>query len=67
MADTSLHVWHTSSYSQNGGQCVEVREGPAGTDVRDSQHREATTLTFPTTEWSALLRGSHRPGPEATL
>ncbi len=49
--------WHKSSYSANGGNCVEVREGGSGTDVRDTQNREAGHLTFASGEWSALLRG----------
>lgn len=47
--------WHKSSYSNTGGQCVEVRETPVGTDVRDTQNRDAATLTFPAPEWRALL------------
>lgn len=49
--------WHKSSYSANGGNCVEVREGFSGTDVRDTQNREAGHLSFTSDEWSALLRG----------
>ncbi|WP_017579885.1 DUF397 domain-containing protein [Nocardiopsis valliformis] len=47
--------WHKSSYSNTGGQCVEVRETPAGADVRDTQNRSAATLSFPVAEWRALL------------
>lgn len=47
--------WHKSSYSQNGGQCVEVREHCDGADVRDTQNRDAATLSFPAVEWNALL------------
>lgn len=49
--------WYKSSYSANGGNCVEVREGVSGTDVRDTQNREAGHLSFTGDEWSALLRG----------
>ncbi|WP_017608967.1 DUF397 domain-containing protein [Nocardiopsis xinjiangensis] len=54
-----MSEWHKSSYSNTGGQCVEVRESRDGTDVRDTVHREAGHLTFPTTEWAALLRVAH--------
>jgi hypothetical protein len=47
--------WHKSSYSNTSGQCVEVRETPAGADVRDTQNRDAATLSFPAAEWQALL------------
>ncbi|WP_017602619.1 DUF397 domain-containing protein [Nocardiopsis alkaliphila] len=49
--------WHKSTYSATGGNCVEVREGVFGTDVRDTQNREAGHLSFTSDEWSALLRG----------
>lgn len=44
-----------SSYSNDGGHCVEVRETPSGADVRDTQNREAATLSFSAPEWHALL------------
>ncbi|MFC4561837.1 DUF397 domain-containing protein [Nocardiopsis mangrovi] len=46
--------WHTSSYSANGGECVEVREGEY-TQVRDTKHRDSGCLAFPVSEWRALL------------
>jgi hypothetical protein len=46
--------WHTSSYSGNTGECVEVQEG-AVTNVRDTRHRESGYLSFPSAEWAALL------------
>lgn len=49
--------WHKSSYSANGGNCVEVREEESGADVRDTQNREAGQLTFASQEWAALLGG----------
>ncbi|MEU3306555.1 DUF397 domain-containing protein [Nocardiopsis sp. NPDC055551] len=49
--------WHKSSYSANGGNCVELREGVDGADVRDTQNREAGHLTFARDEWVALLSG----------
>ncbi|WP_083903374.1 DUF397 domain-containing protein [Nocardiopsis alkaliphila] len=55
-----VNEWHKSSYSQNGGQCVEAREGAHGADVRDTQNREAGHLTFDHVEWLAALRVSTR-------
>jgi hypothetical protein len=46
--------WHKASYSANGGNCVEVREG-VFTDVRDAQHRDQGHLTFTRQEWAAVL------------
>jgi len=51
-----VNEWHTSTYSQNGGQCVEAREGAHGADVRDTKHREAGHLSFGRVEWLAALR-----------
>jgi hypothetical protein len=52
--------WHKSSYSQNGGQCVEVREHSGGADVRDTVNRDAAVLSFPAGEWRALLTAEVR-------
>lgn len=51
-----MNEWRTSSYSQNGGQCVEYRGHESGVDVRDTKHRERGHITFPASEWSAFLR-----------
>ncbi|QVJ03116.1 DUF397 domain-containing protein [Nocardiopsis eucommiae] len=47
-----------SSYSATQNDCVEVADLPTGAAVRDTQNRELGTLTFPSHEWSALLRVS---------
>ncbi|WP_150252181.1 DUF397 domain-containing protein [Nocardiopsis deserti] len=46
--------FHKFSYSNDGPHCVEVREG-RDTLVRDTQNRDAATLSFPAAEWAALL------------
>ncbi|GAB3492752.1 DUF397 domain-containing protein [Nocardiopsis coralliicola] len=46
--------WHTSSYSANGGECVEVREGVL-TLVRDTKHRHLGHVEFTSGEWHAFL------------
>ncbi|MFE1170670.1 DUF397 domain-containing protein [Nocardiopsis sp. NPDC058789] len=38
--------------------CVEVADAPGMSAVRDTQNRDLGTLTFPSHEWSALLRAS---------
>lgn len=49
--------WYKSSYSQNQGQCVEVRHHDARIEVamRDSVHPDETELGFPNSEWRAFL------------
>ncbi|MFE1099182.1 DUF397 domain-containing protein [Nocardiopsis alba] len=48
-------TWHKSSYSGgDGGDCVEVSEGPT-TGVRDTRHRGLAELNVPASEWTALL------------
>jgi hypothetical protein len=50
----SAALWHTSSYSVERGECVEVAEGPV-TGVRDTKHRELGALFFGGDEWQAFL------------
>ncbi|WP_017572282.1 DUF397 domain-containing protein [Nocardiopsis halotolerans] len=63
--DTSaVFGWRTSSYSVNGGgQCVEAGpflNEPQRFAVRDSTQRDLGYLSFPSPEWSALLRSAAR-------
>ena len=51
--------WHKSSYSTNGGDCIEVAEGQRVL-IRDTQHREHGHLTFDPHEWSSLLNTLRR-------
>lgn len=46
--------WHTSSYSVEQGECVEVAEGPV-TGVRDTKHRDLGALFFGAAEWQAFI------------
>jgi hypothetical protein len=48
-------VWHTSSYSGSGGDCVEVAPTPAGVLVRDSKNTSGPPLAVTTTAWRAFL------------
>ncbi|MBC3991084.1 DUF397 domain-containing protein [Streptomyces sp. AC563] len=52
--------WTKSSYSNNGGACVEVAANLAahGTiPVRDSKDPHGPTLAFDTTAWTAFVAG----------
>ncbi|MDS1270759.1 DUF397 domain-containing protein [Lipingzhangella sp. LS1_29] len=48
--------WRKSSYSGNVNQnCVEIVEAACGVNIRDSQHPYQGHLSFPVTEWRALV------------
>ena len=48
-------VWRNSSYSANGGACVEVAPAPEGVLVRDSKDRTGPAVAVPTAAWHAFL------------
>jgi hypothetical protein len=48
-------AWRTSSYSPNGGNCVEVAPAPDGVLVRDSKDPAGPTLAVTTERWHAFL------------
>ncbi|WP_073220047.1 DUF397 domain-containing protein [Streptomyces sp. NBRC 110465] len=53
--------WFTSSYSDNGGQCVEVATNLAAphgiVPVRDSKNVTGPALTVPAAAFSAFVAG----------
>ncbi len=52
--DLSGARWHTSSYSSDVSNCVEVAVGPAAVAVRDSKAPDAGTLVIPPRAWAAF-------------
>jgi hypothetical protein len=52
------HDFKTSTFSGNGGNCVEVATTPDGVHVRHSKDRNGGTLKFTTAEWLAFLQGA---------
>ncbi|MFJ5046693.1 DUF397 domain-containing protein [Streptomyces sp. NPDC088719] len=58
---TETPRWYRSSYSGNGGQCVEVATNlatPHGiVPVRDSKNVSGPTLTIPATAFTAFVAG----------
>jgi Domain of unknown function (DUF397) len=49
--------WRTSSYSGNGGNCVEVASSRPGTvAVRDSEDKPGPALGFTSTAWTAFVQ-----------
>jgi Domain of unknown function (DUF397) len=61
--DLSRAMWRTSSYSNNGGACVEVADNQPGiVAVRDSRDRTGPVLVLTPTQWrtfTASLRTHH--------
>ena len=56
-------IFRKSSYSSGRGQdCVEVADVPGTSAVRDSQNRDLGHLSFPSSEWKALLGAAARQG-----
>jgi hypothetical protein len=48
-------VWRKSSFSSNGGTCVEVASSGESAAVRDSKAADGPTLAFPTPQWRRFL------------
>jgi hypothetical protein len=50
------HNWRKSSYSGNGGECVEVATGHLGTvAVRDSKNPHGPVLIVSRDEWAGFI------------
>jgi len=49
------NLWRKSSYSGNGGQCVEVGEAGSAVAVRDTTNRDGGTLAFTASAWATFL------------
>ena len=57
--DLTGAVWRKSSYSSNGGDCVEVaRNLPGVVAVRDSKDPDGPALVFTADEWRAFVSGA---------
>ena len=51
MADLSRAAWRTSSYSNVGGECVEVAAAGGAVGVRDTRDRAGAVLAFSPGAW----------------
>jgi len=49
--------WKKSSFSEGGGECVEVAMVEGGVLVRDSKNPAGPSLWFSSLEWIAFLYG----------
>ena len=55
--DLSHAAWHKSSYSNNGGACVEVATNlPDLVAIRDSKNPSGPSLMFSADSWQAFIR-----------
>lgn len=63
---TETPRWYRSSYSGNGGQCVEVATNLAAphgiVPVRDSKNVSGPALTLPAAAFSAFVAGVRAGG-----
>jgi hypothetical protein len=50
-----MPTWRKSSYSTNGGECVEVALDRPQVLVRDTKDREGGTLAVSASPWRELL------------
>ncbi len=56
--DLTGAVWHKSTRSAGGQNCVEVADNlPQVVAVRDTKNRDAGTLLFTHDEWAAFVSG----------
>ena len=55
--ELSSAKWRKSSYSTNGGDCIELGEGlPGLAPIRDSKDPSGPALVFPATAFAAFVR-----------
>jgi hypothetical protein len=56
--DPSRAVWRTSSFSNNGGACVEVADNLSGiVAVRDSKDSNGPVLLLAPVQWREFITG----------
>ena len=53
-ADLSRAAWRTSSYSNNGGNCVEIAAAAGVIGVRDTKDRAGAVLAFSPQAWKGF-------------
>ncbi|GCD94330.1 DUF397 domain-containing protein [Embleya hyalina] len=56
-ADAGRAIWRTSSYSNGGGECVEVGHVTKATytGVRDSKSKDGPVQSYAAPAWDAFL------------
>ncbi|WP_019631432.1 DUF397 domain-containing protein [Actinomadura atramentaria] len=54
MTSPSAHEWRKSTRSNDGGDCVEVRNTQPSVNVRDSKNPDGPIITVPRAAWNTL-------------
>ncbi|MFI7080751.1 DUF397 domain-containing protein [Micromonospora sp. NPDC049903] len=49
--------WKKSTWSNAGGDCIEMATPPEAVLVRDSKDRQGPVLSFSTGQWAGFVRG----------
>ena len=52
--DLSRAAWRKSTYSNNGGNCIEIAARPGAVAVRDSADPAGPALAFTPHQWTAF-------------
>jgi hypothetical protein len=52
--ESSRATWRTSTYSNNGGNCIQVANSRPAVLVRDSKNPDGPKLAFATANWRAF-------------
>lgn len=62
--DLTSAIWRKSSYSTNGGNCVEVaRNLPGVVAVRDSKDPDGPALVFTAEQWGTFVSAARDGQP----
>ncbi|WP_078960404.1 DUF397 domain-containing protein [Streptomyces sp. NRRL WC-3618] len=59
-------TWFKSSYSGQNGECIEVRRGTAGFEVRDSKNPRGAVVGVDAVAWLSFLAGVERVVPRGS-
>ncbi len=54
------HRWRKSSYSGNGGECVEVGQSADAVHVRDTKNRDGAELRLSPSAWRRFAEQMRR-------
>ncbi len=55
--DLPQQAWFKSTYSNGGGNCVEVARVGTGVAARDSKDPAGPALAFRADQWAAFIQG----------
>ncbi|HYZ55628.1 MAG TPA: DUF397 domain-containing protein [Streptosporangiaceae bacterium] len=64
--DVSPAAWRKSTYSNNGGDCVEVARTGSAVTVRDSKNPDGPALAFTPGQWHTFTAKLTAGAPSLT-